>query len=188
MEATETLHLLEKVRKNPMLVSYQDISASTTEEENKEFVVSSITKKTRMYEDWFYSLDGYHYLAEDAGLTSIIKHRNAGTPLRETTKDEIELENSLIRNFLDDEKVMNYLGLQIDVEKRISVKASNKILDPHSTDIGNFSVKEFINDKYILEGDFHVSHERAVNLLIKSHLRLCHLYDTEKVLDKIKGS
>ena len=187
VEETETLHLLEKVRKNPILVSYQDISTSTIDEENKKNVVSSIDRKIRMYEDWFCSLDGYHYLAKDAGLLSIIIHRDVGVPLQEMTKDQIELENNLIRNFLDNEKAMNYLELQLDPEKRVSVKASNKILDPLNTNIGNFSVENFINDKYILIGDFHVSHERAVNMLIKSHLRLCYLYDTNKAFELLRA-
>lgn len=186
-EPTETIHLLDKVRKNPMLVSYQDISASTIEEENKKNVVSKIAEKNRIYEDWFCSLDGYHFLAKDAGFTSVIRHYYIGNPLQEMTKDQIELENNLIRNFLDNELAVTYLDNQIDIDKRISVKASNQILDPLSTDIGNFHAKELINDKYIIEGDFHISHERAVNKLIKSHLNLCYLYGAAKAIEILRA-
>lgn len=185
-EEKEEVHLLAETRKNPANVSLRDIATFAEKDENKKLVVSSITKKARIYEDWFCSLDGYHYLAKDAGLTSIIIHRNIGSPLKEMTKDQVELENNLIRNFLDDEKAMNYLERQINPEKRILVRASNRVLDPISTEIGNFEVIDFINDKYILEGDFHSSHERAVNQLINYHLRLCYWYGSDKAIELLR--
>ncbi len=185
-EEKEEVHLLAETRKNPVNVSLRDITAFAEEDENKKLVVSSITKKARMYEDWFCSLDGYHFIAKDAGLTSIIKHKNVGSPLKKMTKGQVELENNLIRNFLDDEKAMNYLENQINPDKRIYVKASNKVLDPISTKIGNFVVIDFINDKYILEGDFHSSHERAVNKLINYHLRLCYWYGSDKAIELLR--
>ncbi len=178
----EKLHLLEEVRKNPEQVSVKNISIFTQEEENKKLVIDSISEKARMYEDWFCSLDGYHYLAKDAGFNSIIKHKSIGEPLKEMTEDQIDLENELIRNFLNDEIAMDYLQSQVDPEKRIYVKASKVVSDPLSTDIGNFQVIDNINDCYILQGDFHFSHERAVNKLIKYHLRLCYRYGVEEAI------
>lgn len=185
-EEKEEVHLLAETRKNPINVSLRDITAFADEDENKKLVVRSITEKARIYEDWFCSLDGYHYLAKDAGFASIIKHTYIGSPLKEMTKDQVELENNLIRNFLDDEKAMNYLERQINPEKRILVRASNRVLDPISTEIGNFEIIAFINDKYILEGDFHSSHERAVNQLINYHLRLCYWYGPDKAIELLR--
>ncbi|WP_081728253.1 BT4734/BF3469 family protein [Tenacibaculum sp. 47A_GOM-205m] len=178
----EKLHLLEEVRKNPEQVTVKNISIFAQEEENKKLVIDSISKKARMYEDWFCSLDGYHYLAKDAGFNSIIKHKSIGEPLKEMTEDQIDLENELIRNFLNDERAMDYLESQVDPEKRMCVKASKKVSNPLSTDIGNFQVIDNINDCYIIQGDFHFSHERAVNKLIKYHLRLCYWYGVEEAI------
>ncbi|QXP72518.1 hypothetical protein H0I31_02115 [Tenacibaculum sp. AHE15PA] len=181
-EEKEKVHLLGEVRKNPKKVTLKDITIFTQEEDNKKLVIDSISKKGRMYEDWFCSLDGYHLLAKDAGFNSIIKHKNIGEPLKEMTEDQIDLENELISNLLNDERAMDYLENQIDPERRIYVKASDKISDPLSTNIGNFTTIESINDRYIIQGDFHFSHERAVNKLIIHHLRLCYLYGSDKAI------
>jgi hypothetical protein len=185
-EEMENIHLLDEVRKNPLHLSLRDISASTNREENKKNVVNSVAKKSRIYEDWFCSLDGYHYMAKDAGFLSIIKNKYIGEPFKKMPKEQVNLENELIRNFLDDEKIVDFLDNQIDPTKRILVKASNKILDPLSTNIGNFSVKELMNDKYILEGDFHSSHKRAINVLIKMHLKLSYWYNSEKAIEILR--
>lgn len=178
----EKLHLLEEVRENPEQVTVRDISIFTQKEENKKLIIDSISKKARIYEDWFCSLDGYHYLATDAGFNSLIKHKSIGEPLKEMTEDQIGLENDLIRNFLNNEIAMDYLECQVDPEKRILVKASEVVSDPQSTDIGNFKVIDNINDCHILQGDFHFSHERAVNKLIKYHLKLCYWYGVEEAI------
>ena len=43
-----------------------------------------------------------------------------------------------------------------------------------------------LNNKYTVEGDFHVSHERALDKLIKYHLRLSYWYGKEKAIEILR--
>jgi hypothetical protein len=185
-EGKDKIHLLEEVRRNPLFVSLNDINKASREERDKERVVDLINKKSRIYNDWFSSLDGYHYLAKDAGFISIIKHRSTSSSLEEVSEDQTLLENKVIENFLSDDKAMIYLDNNIEPDKRILVKSSGKITQPMSTKAENFHVVSSLNGRYIVEGDFHVSHERAVNRLISNHLRLCYWYGRETAIDILR--
>jgi hypothetical protein len=167
---------LDEVRNNPNTVTTQMIEKRMQQSKNEQTVIDSFNKKINIYKDWFYSLDGYHYMAKDAGILSIIKHLDVSEPTKDISKQHFILENNVIRNFLDDEKALIYLEGHLDPDKRIFVKASEVIKDPLSEYIGNFKVVAYLNNKYTVEGDFHVSHERAINKLIKYHLRLSYWY------------
>lgn len=185
-EQKEELYLLDQVKKNPLMVSMRDISAASKREENRKSIITKIKTKARLYEDWFYSLEGFYYLAKDAGILPIMKHKYIQEPLKKMTEDQIELENRLIRNFLEDRIALKYLNNQLDSDKRIMIKSSGVITDPKSDQIGNFKVVEHINDKYVVEADFHFSHERAINKLIRYHLSLCYWYGTEKAIELLQ--
>lgn len=186
LEQKNDVYLLEEVRNNPSKVSLKDISERSEENENKKSVINRIHRKVRLYEDWYYSLEGYHYLAKDAGFLSIIKHKYIEPPLKEMTEDQIELENKVIRNFLDDEIALIYLDNHLDIDRRILVKSSCKIKNPMNVSIGNFSAISILNGKYVVEGDFHVSHERTINSLVRYHLNLCYWYGSEKAIEILR--
>jgi hypothetical protein len=177
---------LDEVRNNPNTVTTEMIEKRMQQSKNEQTVIDSFNKKINIYKDWFYSLDGYHYMAKDAGILSIIKHLDVSEPTKDISKQHLILENNVIRNFLDDEKALAYLEHQLDLDKRIFVKASEVIKDPLSEYIGNFKVVAHLNNKYTVEGDFHVSHERALNKLIKYHLRLSYWYGKEKAIEILR--
>lgn len=186
-ELKEKVLLLESVKKNPLLVSSADLDYATKKEEQRSKIFSLISKKLRVYEDWFNSLDGYHFLAKDAGFVSIIKNTIVPTDLKAMTSKHIDLENKVLENFMNDDIALKYLSNQLDPDKRILVKSSGKIKDPENTSVSNFSVVKLINNKYIIEGDFHISHERSLNNIIKNHLRLSYLYDTDTSIKIIRA-
>lgn len=185
-EDTEKMYLINEMRQDPLSVSLKDISKASKDEENRVKIVDMINKKLRLYDDWFCSLDGYHFIAKDAGFLSIIKSVSNLEDLMEITTDHKELENKIIENFLEDDKALTYLDNQLDIEKRILVKSSGKVKDPNNTTISNLVVKNLINGKYEIEGDFHVSHERAINSLIIYHLKLCYWYGASKAMDILR--
>ncbi|APG66318.1 hypothetical protein LPB136_13460 [Tenacibaculum todarodis] len=182
----EQIYYLEEVRKNPNTVTKEMIEKRMQQSKDENAIINSIETKTSLYEDWFYSMDGYHHMAKDAGILSIIKHIDDSEPLKDISKEHIPLENKVIKNFLDDDKALNYLDGQLDPSKRILVKASGMITDPLSNYVGNFKVINLINDKYVVEGDFHVSHERAIDKLIYFHLKLSYWYGTEKAIEILR--
>ena len=88
-----------------------------------------------------------------------------------------------MESFLNNDEALEYLSNQLDPEKRILVKASDAIKDPESTYAGNFRVQDLINDRYIIVGDFHPSHERALNYIIRCHLNFSHWYGTDQAME-----
>ena len=184
--AENKIHYLDKFRNNPLGVSLIDIKAASKQEENKRQLTSMIEKESRLYKDWYYSLDGYHYLCKDAGFNTVITHKDLEEPLKEMTEDQIELENKIIKNFIEDKKGISFIFKEIDFGKRVIIKASNKVLDPSSTNIGNFSETNYKNNTFIFQGDFHSSYERAINKLFRCYFKLNYYYDSEKALDIMK--
>tara|TARA_R110001606_G_scaffold399236_1_gene582615 strand:- start:2652 stop:5783 length:3132 start_codon:yes stop_codon:yes gene_type:complete len=179
----QQIYYLDEVRRDPSKITTEMIEKRMQQSKNEEAVINSINEKTSIYEDWFYSLDGYHYMAKDAGIASIIKHINVSEPLKDISKEHLVLENKVVKNFLDDDKVLKYLEGQLDPTKRMFVKASGAIIDPLSDHVDNFKVVDFKNDKFTIEGDFHVSHERAIDKLISYHLKLSYWYGTDKAIE-----
>ncbi|MDP5092255.1 MAG: DEAD/DEAH box helicase family protein [Polaribacter sp.] len=175
----EKLHLLNEFRKNPLKVSLVDIAAATKKEEHKNIVTSKITQESRLYKDWFYSLDGYYYLSKDAGFDLEIMNKDLGEPLKELTEDQVELENIIIRKFIENKDVIQKIFEKLEVGKKIIIKASDTVLDPLSIRVDNFSVED-INNTYIFVGDFHSSHERALNKLIRCCSTLSFLYNANE--------
>ena len=186
IEQKQQIYYLDEVRKNPNTITKEMIERRMQQSKDENAIINSIETKTSLYEDWFYSMDGYHHMAKDAGILSIIKHIDDCKPLKDISKEHLPLENKVIKNFLDDEKALIYLDGQLDPSKRILVKASGTITDPLSNYVGNFKVINLINDKYVVEGDFHVSHERAIDKLIYFHLKLSYWYGTEKAIEILR--
>jgi len=186
-ETEEQMFLLDEIRNNPDEVRYSDIVEHQKKSESRQDIINRLEKKKCIYEDWLCSLDGYHFIAKDAGFLSIIKNSYITEPLPKMTEDQIELRNKVIRNFLDDEIALMYLYRHLDKDKRIIVKASSVIKDPLSSKTGNFSVDDFKNKKYIVIGDFHVSHERAINKLIIHHLQLSYWYGPDKAIEILRN-
>jgi hypothetical protein len=186
-ETEEQIFLLDEIRNNPNEVRYKDIVEHQKRSENKQDIINRLEKKKCIYEDWLCSLDGYHFMAKDAGFLSIIKNSYINEPLPEMTEDQIELRNKVIRNFLDNEEALLFLGNHLDIDKRIIAKASGAIKDPLSSKIGNFLVDGFKNKKFIVVGDFHVSHERAINKLIIYHLQLSYWYGPDKAIEILRN-
>ncbi|MEQ6122641.1 DEAD/DEAH box helicase family protein [Pseudotenacibaculum sp. MALMAid0570] len=182
----QQIHYLNEIRKNPSKVTKEMIEKKMQQSKDENAVIRSIEKKTDIYKDWFYSMDGYHCLAKDAGILSIVKHIDDSKPLKDISKEHLPIENKVVKNFLDDDKVLNYLENQLDPDKRVFVRASGVITDPLSTSVGNFKVVDLKNGKYEVEGDFHVSHERAIDKLIHYHLKLSYWYGTEKAIEILR--
>ena len=182
----QQIYYLDEIRKSPNTITKEMIEKRMQQSKDENAIINSIETKTSLYEDWFYSMDGYHHMAKDAGILSIIKHIDDCKPLKDISKEHLPLENKVIKNFLDDEKALIYLDGQLDPSKRILVKASGIITDPLSNYVGNFKVVNLINDKYVVEGDFHVSHERAIDKLIYFHLKLSYWYGTEKAIEILR--
>lgn len=180
------VHYLDEIRKNPNKVTKKMIEKSTQQSKDENAVIRKIENKTSIYQDWFYSMDGYHYLAKDAGISSIIKHKDDVKPIKDISKEHLGLENEVIKNFLNDDKALNYLENQLDPDKRIFVRASGIIKNPSSTSVGNFKVVDLKNGKYEVEGDFHVSYERAIDKLIYYHLKLSYWYGREKAIEILR--
>lgn len=178
----EKMHLVNQVRKNPLFVSISDIDKASKQEADRVKITDMMGKGNRIYEDWYCSLEGYHFLAKDAGIAPIIKHISSRSKLEEMEADHESLENSVVENFLNNDEALEYLTNQIDPDKRILVKASDKVSDPESTEADNFSVQELLNDKYIVTGDFHSSHERALNYIIRAHLNFSYWYGTDEAM------
>ncbi|WP_166386836.1 DEAD/DEAH box helicase family protein [Polaribacter sp. 11A2H] len=182
----QKIHYLDEIRKSPSEVTKEMIEKRMQQSKDETAVINSIEEKKSIYDDWFYSMDGYHYTAKDAGILSIIKHIYVSEPLKDISKEHLSLENKVIKNFLDDKKIILYLERQLDPEKRFFVKATGIITDPLSDHVSNFIVQDFKNDKYEIKGDFHISHERAINKLISYHLKLCYWYETDKAFKILK--
>ena len=182
----EKLHFIDKFRNNPLNVCEDDIKDEIKKEENRSLVKSKISREARIYEDWYFSLDGYHYLCKDAGFHSVFKHKDQGEPLKELSEKHIILENEVIKNFIENKEGVDSIYKKTNFDKRVIISASNKVLDPSDTNIGNFSLKEYKNNTYYLTGDFHSSHERAVNKLFICYSKLSYYYDPKKALEIIK--
>ena len=180
------IQFLNEIRRDPSKVTTEMIEKRMQQSKDEEAVINSIKMKTSIYEDWFYSLEGYHHMAKDAGILPIIKHIDVSEPLKDISKEHLILENKVIKNFLDDDKALIYLKGQLDPAKRIYVKASGVITNPLSDYVGNFKVVKHLNDKYTVEGDFHVSHERAIDKLVKYHLKLSYWYGKDKALEILR--
>ena len=183
----EKVHLVNQFRKNPLNVSLNDINAKSIQEENKNKLVNMMNKETRIYEDWFYAIDGYYYLAKDAGFNVALKHIDLGEPLKEMAEDEIELENKIIKTLINDEKEVYKIINHSNQEKiRFNFKASIKITDPLSTTIGNFNLTTRNDTTWIISGDFHNSYERAVNKLFRCYFKLRSYYNENKAMEIMK--
>ncbi|WP_298946234.1 hypothetical protein [uncultured Polaribacter sp.] len=185
-EVDEDIAFLDKIRNNPSQINYHDIRNYQKKTEKIRDIINRLEKKKSIYEDWLCSLDGYHFMTTDAGFLSVIFEGHINEPLPEMTEDQLALENQVIRNFLDNDDALLFLSNQMDIEKRFLVRASNAIKDPFSTKIGNFEAVDIKNNKFIFEGDFHVSHESAINKLIRNHLQFTYWYDPDKVLEILR--
>ncbi len=183
----ETISFLDQIKKNPDLVSQQNIYDSIKKKEYERIVVNSIEEKMRIYKSWFYSLDGFFYLAKDAGFSPVIKNQLIQPPLKELTEDQVKLENKVINNLFKDEKSFMFLTNQTEEYKRIFFKSSGKVLDPVCTCVENFSIKDIVNGKHTLVGDFHVSHERVINQIKFYYSNFVYWYGSDKAIDLIKG-
>ena len=181
------IHYVDKFKNNPLNISLNDIKAASMQEENERKVKNMIQIEARVYEDWYYSLDGYHYLAKDAGFNSIIKHKDLGEPLKEMTEDHIELENKIIKTLVEDEKEIYNLINKFEKGSRINIQASNKVVEPSCTDVGNFSTINYMNNSSSLEGDFHSSHQRAINKLFRCFFKLNYYYDHKKAKEIMRN-
>lgn len=163
------------------------INQLTTVEKSRKEILEKFERKNNIYQDWFFSMDGYHYLAEEAGFLSIIQDKSIGEPLKKMTKDQIELENKVVSNFINDDEALLFLGKHLDKNFRILVQASNNVTDPQSDKVGNFQVISNENGKYIIEADFHYSHERIINRLIKNHVNLSFWFGSEKATQLLRA-
>ena len=187
-EDEKKIYLRELVRKNPELVTIRAIDQLTTEEKNRQLILNKFQDKLSIYEDWFCSIDGYHYLAQEAGFSSIIRNKVVGQPLKRMTKDQIDLENKVVSNFINDNQALIYLENQLDPDHRVLVRASDTVKDPQSDAVGNFKVMDTQNGKFIIEGDFHYSHERMLNQLISNHLSLAYWYEADQGIQLLRNS
>ncbi|MFY9242013.1 MAG: hypothetical protein WAO74_03190 [Polaribacter sp.] len=183
----DKIHLVDKFRNNPLNVSLNDIEAATRQEENERKLKSMIQKEARVYEDWYYSLDGYYFMAKDAGFNTIIEQKDLGEPLKEMTESQYELENKIIKTLIEDEKKIYDLINKFENGSRISIQASDKVVEPLCTDVGNFSTIDYINKMYTLQGDFHSSNERAINKLFRCYFKLKYYYDHDKALEIMRN-
>lgn len=181
------IFLRKEIRENPELVSMKVINQLTTAEKNRKIIMSKFEDKLKIYEDWFFSIDGFHYLAKEAGFLSIIKNQIVGESLKKMTEDQIELENKVVSNFLNDNKALVYLEQQLDRTLRIFVQASNTITDPQCETVANFVAIAKQNGKYILQGDFHYSHERMLNDLIKNNLSLAYWFGPDLAIQLLRA-
>ena len=164
-----------------------EFNIEAKEEENKNKLVGMMNKESRIYQDWFYSVDGYYYLAKDAGFNVELKHIDLGEPLKEMTEDEIELENKIIKTLVNDEKeVYNKISLSSEEHLRFNFIASMKITDPNSTTIGNFKISSKNENTCTISGDFHYSNERAVNKFFRCYFKLRYFYDENKAIEIMK--
>ena len=183
----EKVHLVNQFRKNPLSVSLNDITAKSIQEENKNKLVNMMNKKSRIYQDWFYAIDGYHYLAKDAGFNVELEQIDLGEPLKEMTEDEIELENKIIKTLINDEKeVYKIINHNNQENLRFNLIASKKIIDPMSTAIGNFKITSMNDNAWTISGDFNNSYERAVNKLFRCYFKLKFYYNENKAIEIMK--
>tara|TARA_R110002050_G_scaffold95549_4_gene198924 strand:+ start:58211 stop:61276 length:3066 start_codon:yes stop_codon:yes gene_type:complete len=183
----ENVHLVDQLRKNPLSVSLNDIDAKSLQEENKNKLINIMNKESRIYQDWFYSVDGYYYLAKDAGFNVELKHVDLGEPLKEMTEDEIELENKIIKTLVNNEKdVYNMINRNSQENIRFNFIASKKITDPMSTAIGDFKITSTDDNTWTISSDFHNSYERAINKLFRCYFKLRFYYDENKAIEIMK--
>ncbi|MCG1035766.1 DEAD/DEAH box helicase family protein [Polaribacter sargassicola] len=181
------IHGLDEFRKNPLSISLNDIKAKSIKEQNEVKVKNMTNTESRIYEDWFYSLDGYYYISKDAGFNIDIKHTELGEQLKEISEDQLELENKIIKTLIEDEKNIYAIISKLDKEYKINIQASNKVIEPTNTEVGNFSIVKVQNSICKIEGDFHSSHERAINKLFRCYFKLKYYYDYDKALEIIKN-
>ncbi len=181
---TSEIHYLREVKINPTYISTTDIQAKTMEEENKMLLQQMITKEERMYTDWYLSMDGYNYLCKDAGFKIVFKHIDLGDPLKAMTEDQIELENKFISTVFKKSNLFNLIK-NLGKKERITIMASDKIINPINTSASNFYIKSNHNQNCIIEGDFHSSHELCINKLSRCFKKLAFLYDSAKATEII---
>lgn len=182
----DKIFLLKDVKKNPLSISMADINKASMDESRRTQVVDMISTKSRLYEDWFLSMDGYNYLMKDAGFLVIMKHHSSIIKSESMSRDHEELENSVIESFLNNDEALMYLSNQLDPDKRFTLRASGNTRDPLDSSVRNFKVSELINDRYVIEADFHSSHERSLNTLIRIHLSLCYWYGVEESISILR--
>ena len=178
----DKIFLLDSIRKTPEKITLQMINEKIQKSKDELAVINSFKKKSNIYQDWFYSLDGFNYMAKDAGFNIIIDNANIIGNLKKMTLDQIDLENRVIKNFLDDEDGLFFLKNHLDHTRNFKVIASDLIKETSSDSVGNFKFIETRNGVHIMKGDFHPSQERALNKMIKYHLRLSYLYGIDKAL------
>lgn len=181
------VYLRHEMRYNPNSVNMTTINQLTSAEKNRKRILEKFEEKINVYQDWFFSMDGYHYLAQEAGFLSIFRNKVIGEPLKKMTKDQIDLENKVAINFINDDKAILYLDKHLDHDSRILIQASNIITNPQSDEVGNFKTIEHQNGKYIIEGDFHYSHERMINRLIRNHLSLSFWFGTNQATQLLRA-
>lgn len=182
-EPEERVIGLNQVLKNPLSISLSELHTISINEERKRDVRQLIEKEVRVYDDWYYSLDGFNYLCKDAGFIVNIKHKDVGEALNEATEDQVELNNAIEKNFIEN-SLKKLINKPEDVRK-IYFQASGKIIDPKSTFVGNFYLKTIAGEKFIFEGDFHSSHQQRLNKLFRCILSICKFYDKEDVIESL---
>ena len=178
-ERREKVHLLDAVRYHEKTVTFEAVSEMSTQDKNKLQILNQFDEKSLVYEDWLYSVDGYYYLCEKAKMLAIPKYNTNHKSLKKMTKDQIELENKVVCNFINNDNVLIYLSKHLEIDYRFYVQASNKVNDPKSDHVDNFDVIDRKGGKYVIEADFHYSHERIINRLIHYHLQLSLWYGAE---------
>jgi hypothetical protein len=185
-ERKENIHSLNAIRYQPDSVSCKIIEELNVQEIKKNQILTKFKEKSPVYEDWLYSIDGYHFLAKEAKLSSIIRDFPVNKSLNKMTKDQIALENKVVYNFIHNDTVLIFLSSHLDIEYRFYVQASVVVKDHKSSDVDNFITIDRKGEKFIIEGDFHYSHERIINRLIHYHLQLSIWYGTENGINILR--
>ena len=182
-EQEERVMGLNQVLKNPLSISLTELDKSSIKEERKRVVKLLIETEARIYDDWYCSLDGFNYLCKDAGFIVNIEHKDVGEPLKEITEDQVELNNTIEKNFIEN-SLKDLIEKSKEVRK-VFLQANGNIIDPKSTFVGNFVLKTKADEKYIFEGDFHPSYERGLNKLFRCIRNLCAFYNTENIIESL---
>jgi hypothetical protein len=175
-DGDDRLRYLNEGRYFPSILTDEKITHLTkTEKDNRE-IQSFFDDLTPIYQDWLYSMEGYYSLTNQAKFTPILKYKWLADPYPTMTKEQIQLENTLVEQLLSNPELVEYLDGGYDPDKKIHVAATNVITDLTSTVIRNFTYVGFKNGYCKFIGDFHYSFERAINRVFQYNHTLKYWY------------
>lgn len=176
-----SLSFLQDIRMNANSKQVRNIRDAIGDEFMRVSILTCIQAYLNIYDDWFFSLEAFYKLGVDAELSVSIRQYRGEVISELEDIDHLELENTTVTNFLNDEEALFFLSNQIDPDKRFYLISSGKVRDPlNVSEKLNLSVVESVEGVYHIKGDFHEAQEITLNKVVRAHLQLGQWYGSDE--------